>query len=35
MLACARKCRAERIYTLNRRHFIALAPDLATRIAFL
>jgi predicted nucleic acid-binding protein len=33
LLACARKAKAERIYTLNRRHFAALAPDLATQIA--
>ncbi len=32
LLACARKARAERIYTLNHRHFTALAPDLARRI---
>lgn len=32
LLACARKARAERIYTLNRRHFAALAPDLASRL---
>lgn len=32
LLACARKSRAERIYTLNLRHFHALAPDLASRI---
>lgn len=32
LLACARKVKAENIYTLNRRHFIALAPDLAERI---
>jgi len=32
LLACARKAKAERIYTLNRRHFIALAPDLAQKI---
>jgi predicted nucleic acid-binding protein len=31
-LACARKAKAERIYTLNRRHFAALAPDLSLRI---
>jgi predicted nucleic acid-binding protein len=33
LLACARKARAARIYTLNHRHFVALAPDLAPRIA--
>lgn len=32
LLACARKCGAEKIYTLNLRHFRALAPDLAERI---
>ena len=32
LLACARKVKAERIHTLNRRHFIALAPDLAKEI---
>lgn len=32
LLACARKAKAERIYTLNRRHFIALAPDLEQHI---
>jgi predicted nucleic acid-binding protein len=31
-LACARKARAERIYTWNLRHFRAVAPDLAERI---
>jgi predicted nucleic acid-binding protein len=31
-LECARKCGAERIYTLNVRHFQAAAPDLAERI---
>lgn len=33
LLACARKANADRIYTLNHRHFAALAPDLAARIA--
>jgi predicted nucleic acid-binding protein len=33
LLACARKAKAGKIYTLNHRHFIALAPDLAQRIA--
>ena len=28
LLACARKAKAEKIHTLNRRHFVALAPDL-------
>jgi predicted nucleic acid-binding protein len=28
LLACARKIKAEKIYTLNPRHFIAFAPDL-------
>jgi predicted nucleic acid-binding protein len=32
LLACARKARAERIYTWNLRHFRAIAPDLAERI---
>ncbi|MBT9331121.1 PIN domain-containing protein [Paracidobacterium acidisoli] len=32
LLACARKCGAEKIHTLNLRHFQALAPDLAERI---
>ena len=33
LLACARKAKAERIYTLNERHFAALVPDLAAHIA--
>jgi len=32
LLACARKARADKIYTLNYRHFVALAPDLAQKI---
>jgi predicted nucleic acid-binding protein len=32
LLACARKCKAEAIYTLNERHFTRLAPDLSDRI---
>jgi predicted nucleic acid-binding protein len=32
ILACARKVRAERIYTWNVRHFRAVAPDLAAKI---
>jgi predicted nucleic acid-binding protein len=32
LIACARKQGAERIYTLNLRHFRSLAPDLADRI---
>jgi predicted nucleic acid-binding protein len=32
LLACARKAKADRIYTWNLRHFRALAPDLAERI---
>lgn len=32
LLACARKAEAEKIYTLNHRHFTALAPDLARKI---
>ncbi len=32
LLACARKAKSERIYTLNARHFAALAPDLAPQI---
>lgn len=33
LLQCARKANAERIYTWNARHFRAIAPDLAGRIA--
>ena len=32
LLACARKCQAEAIYTWNVNHFRQLAPDLAGRI---
>jgi predicted nucleic acid-binding protein len=32
LLACARKCKADAIYTLNERHFTRLAPDLSNRI---
>jgi hypothetical protein len=32
LLACARKCKADAIYTLNERHFTRLAPDLSDRI---
>jgi predicted nucleic acid-binding protein len=32
ILACARKAKATRIYTLNPRHFRLVAPDLASRI---
>jgi predicted nucleic acid-binding protein len=32
LLACARKVKAERIYTWNVRHFRMVAPDLAERI---
>ncbi len=32
LLTCARKIKAERIYTLNGRHFRALAPDIADKI---
>jgi predicted nucleic acid-binding protein len=32
LLACARKVRAERIYTWNVRHFRMVAPDLTDRI---
>lgn len=33
LLACARKVKAQKIHTLNCRYFVALAPDLAGRIA--
>lgn len=32
ILACARKARATRIYTLNQRHFRMIARDLSSRI---
>lgn len=32
IIACARKSKATRIYTLNQRHFRLVAPDLAARI---
>jgi predicted nucleic acid-binding protein len=32
LLSCARKFGADRIYTLNLRHFQAVAPDIADRI---
>ena len=32
LLACARKAKANRIYTLNQKHFRLVAPDLASRI---
>ena len=32
IVACARKAKASRIYTLNPRHFRLVAPDLASRI---
>ena len=32
LLTCARKAKANRIYTLNQKHFRLAAPDLATRI---
>jgi predicted nucleic acid-binding protein len=32
LLACARKARAETIFTLNEKHFRGIAPDLASRI---
>lgn len=31
-VSAARECNAARIFTLNRRHFVAIAPDLADRI---
>jgi len=31
-LCAARKGRAKRIFTLNKRHFLAIAPDLAERM---
>ena len=33
LLACARKAKAERIYTWNVKHFRGAAPDLAERIS--
>ena len=30
--ACARKCKAQVIYTFNERHFTRVAPDPADRI---
>jgi predicted nucleic acid-binding protein len=32
LMACARKAKASRIYTLNARHFRLVAPDLASKI---
>jgi predicted nucleic acid-binding protein len=32
LLAAARKCGADRIHTLNHRHFAAFAPDLRDRL---
>jgi predicted nucleic acid-binding protein len=32
LMACARKAKASRIYTLNAKHFRLVAPDLAARI---
>ena len=32
LLACARKCQAETIYTWDLKHFRQIAPDLADRI---
>ncbi len=31
-LCAARQCGADRIFTLNKRHFVAIAPDLADHI---
>ncbi len=32
LIACARKAKAETIYTWNMRHFRLIAPDLAAKI---
>jgi predicted nucleic acid-binding protein len=32
LMACARKVQADRIYTLNPKHFRLVAPDLASRV---
>jgi predicted nucleic acid-binding protein len=32
ILECAQKCSADVVYTLNKKHFAALAPALAARI---
>ena len=32
LLACARKCKADVIYTFSIKHFTRVAPDLADRI---
>jgi predicted nucleic acid-binding protein len=32
IVACARKAKASRIYTLNPRHFRMIAPDLGSRV---
>lgn len=32
LMACARKAKARRIYTLNAQHFRLVAPDLASKI---
>jgi len=32
LLQCARKCKAEIVYTWNLNHFRAIAPDLAKRV---